>query len=287
MSKQSQVRVENGKQGGDLRKRVNNEARHKARIGTIAATPEPTVAPGFDRKSLCNALGSVLREERLRAGLSQDELTRLAKINRTTASQFERGLSEPSLGMLLRISIAINVDPIYILIKSYKTYCRTAGVSIPKATNSQLAAYLEIEKAHDLQARVFSKPVSLRNSVLPKKLRDPLLALDILEASIKGESFPQCAKRFGVTPAWCSQLSRKGAEILISGGFAIEGSMPPYDWTRNSVRIAHKKFWMESISKARRTVATDAGGVAMYRFGAMSKSAKHEVALKPPLSRSR
>jgi transcriptional regulator with XRE-family HTH domain len=285
MGKRPHVTIGGGKQGEDPRRRMNNESRDKARIS--AMTPAgATFALRFDRKIFCNSLGSVLREERLRAGVSQDELSGLAEIDRTTPSHIERGLGVPSLDMLLRISIAINVDPIYILVKAYKTYCRIAGIPIPKSTSLQLAAYSEIEKAHDLQARVISKPVSLRYAVLPQKLRDPLLAFDILEASLKGESFSQCAKRFGVTLAWCGQLSRKGAAMLISGAYAIERSMPPHDWTRNRDRVAHREFWLELIKKTRKTMA-DTGGVATHRSGATLKSAKPGMALRPPLPRSR
>jgi hypothetical protein len=75
--------------------------------------------------------------------------------------------------------------------------------------------------------------------------------------------------------------------MLISSDCAIEGSMPPDDWTRNRDRVAHGAFWMELIGKARKLSSADADGVAMSRSRATSKTAKREMASRPACIRSR
>jgi len=58
-------------------------------------------------KGLLRQLGAELRALRLKAGLSQEALALEAGVNRTYVSQLERGVANPSLMILHRISMVL------------------------------------------------------------------------------------------------------------------------------------------------------------------------------------
>lgn len=59
----------------------------------------------------CRArIASNARSLRARVGISQEELASRANIDRTYASQIERGVANPSLEVLVRIAEALNVE---------------------------------------------------------------------------------------------------------------------------------------------------------------------------------
>jgi transcriptional regulator with XRE-family HTH domain len=53
---------------------------------------------------------AILREARLRAGLSQDELARLARRDRTVIARYEQGVVAPSLDTLVQLLRACGFD---------------------------------------------------------------------------------------------------------------------------------------------------------------------------------
>lgn len=55
--------------------------------------------------------GQVLREQRMARGLSQEELALSADVDRTFVSQMERGIRQPTLTTLLKLSRALEVQP--------------------------------------------------------------------------------------------------------------------------------------------------------------------------------
>jgi len=57
---------------------------------------------GFER--LLDRLGGEIKALRLNAGLSQEALALAAEVDRTYVSQLERGVANPSLMILYRIS---------------------------------------------------------------------------------------------------------------------------------------------------------------------------------------
>lgn len=54
--------------------------------------------------------GEVLKEARLRTGLSQQELSFQASIHWTYVSQLERGLKNPTLSVVLRLAAALDTS---------------------------------------------------------------------------------------------------------------------------------------------------------------------------------
>lgn len=55
------------------------------------------------------ALGETIAHLRSKAGISQERLADLARIHRTYVSQLERGLKSPTLHVLLKVALALDV----------------------------------------------------------------------------------------------------------------------------------------------------------------------------------
>lgn len=55
-------------------------------------------------------LGATLREARVRIGLSQEALALAAEVDRTYVSQIERGVGNPSVGVLVRLANCLSID---------------------------------------------------------------------------------------------------------------------------------------------------------------------------------
>ena len=63
------------------------------------------------RRGLTRAFGQVVRDERLRAKLSQEQLAFRAKIHPTYVSQLERGLKSPTLEVIAALARALRQRP--------------------------------------------------------------------------------------------------------------------------------------------------------------------------------
>lgn len=55
--------------------------------------------------------GERLRAERLRLGLSQEDVAHLSEMHVTNVGKLERGMANPSLVTIVRLAGALNVDP--------------------------------------------------------------------------------------------------------------------------------------------------------------------------------
>jgi transcriptional regulator with XRE-family HTH domain len=55
--------------------------------------------------------GQVLREQRTARGISQEDLALSANVDRTFVSQMERGIRQPSITTLIKLSGALGVQP--------------------------------------------------------------------------------------------------------------------------------------------------------------------------------
>ena len=55
--------------------------------------------------------GSTLRRLRVERGLSQEQLANLANLHRNHVGHIERGEKTASLGVILRLSLALKVEP--------------------------------------------------------------------------------------------------------------------------------------------------------------------------------
>jgi transcriptional regulator with XRE-family HTH domain len=61
--------------------------------------------------SIAAAFGEVLRDCRVKAGLSQEALAGMAEVDRTYVSLLERGLRQPTLQTLFRLAAALSISP--------------------------------------------------------------------------------------------------------------------------------------------------------------------------------
>jgi transcriptional regulator with XRE-family HTH domain len=59
---------------------------------------------------VCRVLGNNVKALRLAQGLSQEALALEAGLDRTYISQIERGVSNPSVQVLLKIAVILKVD---------------------------------------------------------------------------------------------------------------------------------------------------------------------------------
>lgn len=64
--------------------------------------------------------GQVLREHRNARGLSQEDLALNANVDRTFVSQMERGIRQPSITTLIKLSTALGVQPSAMVAKMEK-----------------------------------------------------------------------------------------------------------------------------------------------------------------------
>lgn len=68
----------------------------------------PPGARSFD-SNVAAAIGGVLREVRVASGLSQETLANMANIERSYWGRVERGESQPTLFVILKIAAAIGI----------------------------------------------------------------------------------------------------------------------------------------------------------------------------------
>jgi transcriptional regulator with XRE-family HTH domain len=61
--------------------------------------------------AVATAFGAVLRDCRQKAGISQEALADAASVDRTYVSLLERGLRQPTLDTLFRLSQALDISP--------------------------------------------------------------------------------------------------------------------------------------------------------------------------------
>lgn len=69
----------------------------------------PRRANSFEPK-VAAAFGRVVRAERVRQGIAQDEFALIADIDRSNFGRLERGERQPSLGLAVRIAEALGVE---------------------------------------------------------------------------------------------------------------------------------------------------------------------------------
>lgn len=66
--------------------------------------PEPS-------SEAARVLGSRIRDERLRLGLSQDDIANLAGMNVSNYGKIERGIGNPVLVTIVRLAVVLGIDP--------------------------------------------------------------------------------------------------------------------------------------------------------------------------------
>lgn len=74
--------------------------------------PEELIVAFMEKRmaQVCRVLGNNVKALRLAQGLSQEALALEAELDRTYISQIERGISNPSVLVLLKIALILKVD---------------------------------------------------------------------------------------------------------------------------------------------------------------------------------
>lgn len=80
-----------------------------------ATSFEPTVAEAF---------GGVIRAERTKQGIAQDQFALLANVDRSYYGKLERGERQPSLGLMLRIAGGLGIPASDLVRKVEKALAR-------------------------------------------------------------------------------------------------------------------------------------------------------------------
>jgi XRE family transcriptional regulator, regulator of sulfur utilization len=78
------------------------------KVAKRATSFEPLVAAAF---------GAIVRAERLKREIAQDEFALLANIDRSYFGKLERGERQPSLALILRISAGLGISAAALLTK--------------------------------------------------------------------------------------------------------------------------------------------------------------------------
>jgi transcriptional regulator with XRE-family HTH domain len=84
------------------------------------------------KTALRSAFGRVVRELRIRSGLTQEQLSFKAKLHRTYIGDLERGLKSPTLDVIDAIAVALGVEA-HVLVEAT---VRTRGRSSRKESHS-------------------------------------------------------------------------------------------------------------------------------------------------------
>jgi transcriptional regulator with XRE-family HTH domain len=66
---------------------------------------------GMPHENIAAIFGKVLREQRNARGISQEALALSANVDRTFVSQMERGIRQPTLTTLCKLSTALEIQP--------------------------------------------------------------------------------------------------------------------------------------------------------------------------------
>jgi transcriptional regulator with XRE-family HTH domain len=122
-------------------------------------------------KAWLDALGTLIRAQRMTAGLSLRELADRTKVSNAYLSQIERGLHEPSITVLAAIAAALDV--------SLETLLARAGLLGPEGEGEGAGALVRGTEAAILGDPELSEPqrvalLSIYRSFVPARGRSPL-----------------------------------------------------------------------------------------------------------------
>ena len=94
--------------------------------------------PALISEQLCAALREVLKDARLEAGLSLNELSKRAGLNRMAVTFVERGERIPNLDTFFRIAAALGKEPVALLDAAQKKLPKTNWKALGQAVAEAL-----------------------------------------------------------------------------------------------------------------------------------------------------
>jgi XRE family transcriptional regulator, regulator of sulfur utilization len=94
----------------------------------VSSLPKKKLAPAPRSTSfepaVATAFGDVIRAERLRQGIAQDQFAVLANVDRSYYGKLERGERQPSLGLILRVAKGFGVPASDLVLRVEKSITR-------------------------------------------------------------------------------------------------------------------------------------------------------------------
>jgi transcriptional regulator with XRE-family HTH domain len=78
-------------------------------------SPRTQRGHALDPREVARAFGAALRVARTTAGISQDVLAERADCDRTYPSLLERGQRQPTLGKVIDLARALQIDPVVLV----------------------------------------------------------------------------------------------------------------------------------------------------------------------------
>lgn len=82
-------------------------------------------------------------------------------------------------------------------------------------------------------------------------VEDPLRAIAILERTLRGYTFAECSREFGVSQSRCAQLANLAVQFLSSLPFIRNATVPEHNFYDPRERLKHQRFWLKQIGKAK------------------------------------
>ena len=103
-------------------------------------------------------IGSRVREERLKRGLSQEELGKLIGVSKVAISNYEKGIEQPKMKNLRKLTEILEITPNYILGNDIDTICESDEVYHLKISKEELEILKQLRQHQKLYNKLCDEP---------------------------------------------------------------------------------------------------------------------------------
>ncbi len=213
-------------------------------------------------QELKKALGVAVKDLRVSVGLTPVEASLKGGFHAAYWSALERGEYNPQLLSLCRVAFAvapagsIREVMVGLVAETVAKYQMAIGRPLlPKPVGD----VVWLESATE-------PPVAgtLRfNRKWLHKLENPLRGLRVLELTLNGNTYPQCAQELRISRGYCHQLALCAIATLLQPQYLQGYRIPVHDWTLQRKRLPYRKGWLRLIEHVRQILAAGTAGTAM------------------------
>ncbi len=103
-------------------------------------------------------IGSRVREERLKRGLSQEELGKLIGVSKVAISNYEKGIEQPKMKNLRKLTEILEITPNYILGNDIDIICESDEVYHLKISKEELEILKQLRQHQKLYNKLCDEP---------------------------------------------------------------------------------------------------------------------------------
>lgn len=236
----------------------NSEAQNST--GTALRPGESSI--DIDHHELKKALGGVVKELRVSASLTPVEASLKAGFHAYYWSALERGEYNPQLLRLHRVAFAVahsgNIREMMVSLVA-KTVARYQAAMGRPILPKPVCRAMWLESA--------TKPAvvgTLRfNRRWLHKLENPIRGLRLLELTLNGKNYSECARELGISRGYCNQLVLCTIATLLQPRYLQGHGIPVHDWTLQRKRLPYRECWLGLIDHARRILSTGAPEISL------------------------